>query len=243
MTNTMKLGLAVVLTLGTLSMAAQADTSPGSYSAAMTKPFAAAAPVPVATPAVEAAPEPAVSPEPAATPEPPAPETPQVKDDLFAGTEKFNAGASSATEVNLGPDMLGMVSGSNGGDVAHKLKFMVVRTYTYPHEGMYKMEDVDIYRQKLKTGNWNCFIHTYEQKSGESTDICKRALPNDAGDEMVILTVEPKQLTFIHMSGHGTLADLGNLDMLGRMGKMKMKAPPPPAPPAPPASPAPPAPQ
>jgi len=233
MKKMMQLGLAVVLTVGTLSMAAQADTSPGSYSAAMAKPFAAAAPAPVEVPVPTA--------EPAADPNPvlPAPETPQVKDDLFAGTEKFNAGASDATEVNLGPDMLGMVSGNHGGDVAHKMRFMVVRTYTYPHEGMYKMEDVDVYRQKLKTGNWNCFIHTYEQKSGESTDICKRALPNDAGNEMVILTVQPKQLTFIHMSGRGSLADLGNLDMLGKMGKIKIEAPKAPEPPAPAPSPTP----
>jgi hypothetical protein len=61
---------------------------------------------------------------------------------------------------------------------------------------------------------------------------------------MVILTVEPKQLTFIHMSGHGTLADLGNLDMLGKMGKVKIEAPQPAPAPAPATTvPAPPAPQ
>ena len=106
---------------------------------------------------------------------------PQVKDELFAGTEKFAAGASDVTDVNLGPDMLGMVSGKHGGDMAHKLNFMVVRTYEYPKPGMYNMADVDVYRQKLKTGNWNCFIHTHESKSGESTDICNRALPNGEG--------------------------------------------------------------
>ena len=111
---------------------------------------------------------------------------PQVKDDLFAGTEKFAKGASDVTDVNLGPDMLGMVSGKHGGDMAHKLNFMVVRTYEYPHEGMYSMADVDAYRQKLRSGNWNCFVHTYESKTGESTDICNRALPNGQGNEMVI---------------------------------------------------------
>ena len=134
---------------------------------------------------------------------------PQVKDELFAGTEKFAAGASVVTDVNLGPDMLGMVSGKHGGDMAHKLNFMVVRTYEYPRPGMYKMEDVEVYRQKLRAGNWNCFIHTHESKSGESTDICNRALPNNEGNEMVILTVEPQELTFIHMSGTGSLAEAG----------------------------------
>ena len=164
---------------------------------------------------------------------------PQVKDDLFAGTEKFAAGASDVTDVNLGPDMLGMVSGKHGGDMAHKLNFMVVRTYEYPRPGMYKMEDVEVYRQKLRAGNWNCFIHTHESKSGESTDICNRALPNNEGNEMVILTVEPQELTFIHMSGKGSLADLGKMgNRMGGMGGVVIPDPPdPPTPPAAPSAP------
>ncbi len=160
---------------------------------------------------------------------------PQVKDDLFAGTEKFAKGASDVTDVNLGPDMLGMVSGKHGGDMAHKLNFMVVRTYEYPHEGMYSMADVDAYRQKLRSGNWNCFVHTYESKTGESTDICNRALPNGQGNEMVIMTVEPKELTFIHMSGKGSLADLSRMGRMGGMGGAVI--PDPPDPPTPPVSP------
>jgi len=159
---------------------------------------------------------------------------PQVKDELFAGTEKFAAGASDVTDVNLGPDMLGMVSGKHGGDMAHKLNFMVVRTYEYPKPGMYNPADVDVYRQKLKAGNWNCFIHTHESKTGESTDICNRALPNGQGNEMVILTVEPQELTFIHMSGTGSLADLSKM---GRMGGYGGNIPAPPAPPSPPSPP------
>ena len=156
---------------------------------------------------------------------------PQVKDDLFDGTEKFAKGASNVTSVNLGPEMLGMVSGKHGGDVAHKMNFMVVRSYEYPRAGMYNMADVDAYRQKLRSGNWNCFVHTYESKTGESTDICNRPLPNNEGNEMVIMTVEPKELTFIHMSGKGSLADLGRM---GAMGGFGGNIPTPPAPPSPP---------
>lgn len=159
---------------------------------------------------------------------------PQVKDDLFAGTEKFAAGASDVTDVNLGPDMLGMVSGKHGGDMAHKLNFMVVRTYEYPKPGMYNPADVDVYRRKLKAGNWNCFIHTQESKTGESTDICNRPLPNGQGNEMVILTVEPKELTFIHMSGTGSLADLSKMGAMGGYGGNIPTPPTPPSPPSPP---------
>jgi hypothetical protein len=160
---------------------------------------------------------------------------PQVKDELFAGTEKFAKGASDVTDVNLDPGMLGMVSGKHGGDLARKMNFMVVRSYTYPHKGMYSVEDVEAYRQKLKSG-WNCFIHTYESESGESTDICNRALPNNQGNEMVIMTVEPKELTFIHMSGNASLADLGKL---GAMGGHMPEPPTPPTPPTPPSPPSP----
>lgn len=132
----------------------------------------------------------------------------QVKDDLFAGTEKFAKGASDVTEVNLDPKMMGMVPvGKKGGsDLAHKMKFMVIHTYTYDKVGMYKAEDVDAYRKKLEDGTWNCSIHVRD-KSG-TTDICSRTSPDHEGSEMVILTAEPKGLTFIHLSGNMSLEDL-----------------------------------
>lgn len=160
---------------------------------------------------------------------------PQQKDELFAGTERFAAGATDVTSVSLGPEMLGMVSGRNGGDVAKKMHFMVVRSYKYPRPGMYNMADVDAYRQKLRSGDWNCFIHTYESKDASSTDICNRAMPNHQGSEMVIMTVEPRELTFIHMSGQGSLAELGNLGALGGFLGQPPAPPQPPKPPSPPA--------
>lgn len=162
---------------------------------------------------------------------------PQVKDDLFAGTDKFAKGASDVTDVNLGPDMLGMVSGNHGGDLARKMNFIVVRSYTYPHAGMYDLHDLDVYRDRLRTGNWNCFIHVHESKTGESTDICNRPSPTGHGNEMVILTAEPKELTFVHMSGNGSLGDLGRLGALGSLGALGALGghiPAPPPPPAPP---------
>jgi len=210
-----------MLTLSTLTMAAQGDAAPGSYAASMAKPFAAApAPIAVTAPAEAEAVDPPAPPQ-------------QVKDELFAGTEKFAAGASDVSDVNIGPDMLGMVSGKHGGDIAKKMNFMLVRSYTYPKPGMYNLADVDAYRQKLRTGNWNCFVHTYESKSGESTDICNRALPNGEGTEMVIMTVEPKELTFIHMSGKGSLADLSKLGALGSLGGLNTPTPPTPPTPKP----------
>ncbi len=155
-----------------------------------------------------------------------APDPEQVKDELFAGTEKFEAGASDVTNVNLDGKALGMVSGGKENDVAHKLNFVVVHSYKYDKPGMYKMEDVDAYRKKLQDGSWNCFIHT-KDKDG-TTDICSKGKDGE-NHEMVIMTAEPLELTFVHISGKMSFDDLGKLG--GGMGIV----PPPPAPPVPPA--------
>lgn len=131
----------------------------------------------------------------------------QVKDDLFAGTEKFAKGATDVTEVNLDPKMMGMVPvGTGAAGLAKKMKFMVIHTYTYDKPGMYNMDDVEAYRKKLEDGTWSCAIHV-KDKSG-TTDICSRTAPDHEGSEMVILTAEPKELTFIHMSGNMSLDEL-----------------------------------
>jgi len=149
----------------------------------------------------------------------------QVKDDLFAGTEKFEKGASDVTNVNLDGKTLGMVGGGKDGDVAHKLNFVVVHSYKYDKPGMYSMEDVEAYRKKLTDGSWNCFIHT-KDKDG-TTDICTKVGTGD-NHEMVILTAEPLELTFVHLSGTMSFDELGKMG-----GGMGAPVPPPPPPPAP----------
>jgi Domain of unknown function (DUF4252) len=132
----------------------------------------------------------------------------QVKDDLFAGTEKFAVGASDVSEVNLDKNMLGMAGKGKDG-LASKMDFIVVHSYTYDKPGMYKLEDVEAYRKKLTDGSWNCFIHTRDKD--ESTDICQRTMPDNETHEMVIMTAEPKELTFVHLRGRMSLKDLGDM--------------------------------
>ena len=122
--------------------------------------------------------------------------TPALKDDLFAGTEKFAKGATDATEVNMDPDSLNMVGGPEA-DRAHRTVLNIVHTYTYDKPGMYNPADVEEYRRKLEGGDWHCSIHTRDLKTGESTDICNRRRAPDLL-ETAIITVAPKELTFIH---------------------------------------------
>ncbi|AEU38695.1 DUF4252 domain-containing protein [Granulicella mallensis] len=152
-------------------------------------------------------------------------EAPQVKDDLFAGTEKFAQGAKDVTEVNMDKSMLGMVP-KGGGGMASRMDYIVIHSYTYDKPGMYRMEDIDVFRKKLTDGSWNCFIHTRD-KDG-STDICSRAGEHGESNEMVIMTAEAKELTFIHLSGHMSMGDLV------KMGGGMSGVPVPPIPPIPP---------
>ncbi len=121
---------------------------------------------------------------------------PALKDDLFAGTEKFAQGASSVTQIEMDPESLGMVGGGHS-EKAKRMVLSVVHTYSYDKPGMYKIEDVEEFRRKLEAGDWHCSVHVREMKTGESTDVCNRRRTDDMV-ESAIITVEPKSLTFIH---------------------------------------------
>lgn len=141
---------------------------------------------------------------------------PQGKDELFAGTEIFAKGASNVAEINLDPSMMGMVNKKVPSDLAGKMSYMMIHTYSYDKPGMYRMEDVEVFRKKLTDGSWTCPIHVRE-KSG-STDICTRSGGGRDHEttELVILAAEERELTFIHMGGHMTMEDLMKIGMKGK---------------------------
>ncbi len=118
--------------------------------------------------------------------------TANIKDDLFVGTEKFAKGASDIEEITMDHDTLSKV-----GSQASGLVLNVVHTYSYARPGMYNIADVDEFRNKLNTGDWHCSVHISHPLKGESTDVCERRR-TDNMRESAIITVEPRQLTFIH---------------------------------------------
>jgi hypothetical protein len=142
-----------------------------------------------------------------------------VKDDLFTGTEVFAKGASDVTEITMDPDTLGLVGGKDK-QRAHSMVLNVVRTYSYDKPGMYRIEDVDQFRNKLNTGDWHCSVHTREMKIGSSTDVCNKRRTDDL-TETAIITVEPKELTFIHTirrRGEFEHSEIGMYDIPGLPG-------------------------
>ncbi len=133
------------------------------------------------------------------------------QDSLFAGADKFSKGSSDQTEINLDKKMLGM-AGALGGDtagLAKKMDAVFLRTYDYPSEGMYRMADVEQFRKRLEGDGW---VHILKDHSAtDSTDICVRTDSEGQWHELVLIDAEPKELTFIHLTGRVSLSDLGKL--------------------------------
>ena len=138
----------------------------------------------------------------------------RAKDDLLAGTEKFAQGASKVTEINLDPTTMSMMGPQYGpeGNLVKKMTRMVVHTYQYDKPGMYRMDDVQTYAKKLEDGSWNCPVVSREKEKDQErlSYICTKT-GSDQVNEMVVLTAQSQQLTFIHMAGTMSLNDLTHM--------------------------------
>jgi Domain of unknown function (DUF4252) len=137
----------------------------------------------------------------------------QQKDDLFAGTDKFAAGAKSTTEVNLDKNMLAMVGkfvddgpAKSEAGLARKMDFVIVHAFEYESAGQYKMSDVEEFRKRLEDGGWSHIVK--ERSATESTDVCVKLDKDGQFSELVVITAEPKELTFVHLKGHMSMDDL-----------------------------------
>jgi hypothetical protein len=137
----------------------------------------------------------------------------QQKDELFAGADKFAQGAKSSTEVNLDKNMLGMVGkfgdegdDKSGSDLARKMDFVIVREYEYAKAGQYNMADVEEFRKRLEDGGWSHLVK--ERSATESTDVCVKTDKDGGFSELVVISAEPTELTFVHLKGHMSMQEL-----------------------------------
>ena len=135
----------------------------------------------------------------------------QVKDDLLNGTEKFAQGANKVEDINLDPTTMGLLSSHHGpdSDMAQKLDLIVVHSFSYDKPGMYNADEVEAIRKKLEDGSWSCPIRTRNENG--SSDICSRGSDDHTTNEMVIISIRPQKLTFIHLRGKMTLSELNEM--------------------------------
>lgn len=133
----------------------------------------------------------------------------QEQDPLFAGAEKFSAGSSGSSEVTLDKDALGLAGAAAGG-----MDSVYVRSYEYPHPGMYKLGDLDAFRKRLDASECKHIARVREHD--EYTDICARVDKDGRWRELIVISAEPTELSFVHLKGAVSLADLSRLGALGQ---------------------------
>jgi hypothetical protein len=131
----------------------------------------------------------------------------QNTDPLFAGVDQFSKNSTNTTDVNLDKNTLALAGmGKHDDGVAKKMDYVSVHTFEYPKEGDYNKNEVAKIRQRLDNGDWKRIVH--ETSPTESTDVCMKTGDEGEWSELVVITAEPKALTFVHLKGHLSLSDL-----------------------------------
>ncbi len=139
------------------------------------------------------------------------------KDPILEGTEKFAQGAKESNEVNMDKNTLALMNGMNGSknadqkqaDIAQQMDFIYVRSYEYAEPGKYKMSDLEVFHKRLSGDNWSHVVSSHEEK--EQSDVWVRTDSEGRNSEMVVISAEPKELSFVHLKGRMSLKDLGNM--------------------------------
>ena len=135
--------------------------------------------------------------------------------DVFSGAEQFSKGATEVKDINLDKDAL-KVAGSfdkEASAIVGMMDAVSIHKYTYPRDGLYSMPEVLQYSRRCGADGWKQVVH--KQDSSELKDICTRSVDGGEWKELAILKAEPKELKFVYLRYHGSLANLGVLDDLG----------------------------
>lgn len=135
-------------------------------------------------------------------------------DPLLAGAERFEQGAKEISEVNLDKNMLQMAAGFMKGDdeamqLAKKMDFVYVRSFEYANEGQYKLADLEGFRGRLNEANWSHVVK--ERTATETTDVWIKTGSEGEFNELMVISAEPKELTFVHLKGHMSMEELSRV--------------------------------
>lgn len=141
--------------------------------------------------------------------------------------DKLAERAKETVDVTLDESMLQFASGflsnekpddAEAKKLISKLKGVYVRSFEFDKEGQYAMSDVEAIRQQLKAPVWSRIVSV--KGKGENTEV----YVHKTGEQivgMVVLAVEPKELTIVHIDGPINPEELSHLG--GHMGIPEMK--------------------
>jgi len=137
-----------------------------------------------------------------------------------ADVQRLSAKAKETVEVNMeGPMLRWAAKFLNAEDSEERqaaklvanLKGIYVRSFEFSKEGEYSAADVESLRAQVRTPGWNKVVGVRSETDGDNVDVFFK-LEEDKMAGIVIISAEPKELTFVSIVGPidvDRLADLG----------------------------------
>ncbi len=132
--------------------------------------------------------------------------------------EKLAQHAKETVDVTLDQSMLQLASGFLSKDdpdqvqvkqLVSKLKGIYVRSYEFAKEGEYSQSDADAVRSQLKQPGWSRIVGV-KSVDGEKTEIYVQKVGDHFGG-LVVLALEPKEFTVVHIDGPINPEDINKL--------------------------------
>lgn len=146
--------------------------------------------------------------------------------------EKLSSTAKETIEVKMDGPMLRWASKflsaedpdeQKAAQLVQNLKSIYVRNFEFDKEGAYSSAEVEALRSQFGPPVWSRVVGVRSERNGENVDVYFK-LENEKMAGIVIISAEPKELTFVNIVGPievDQLADLG-----GEFGIPKLKTKP-----------------
>jgi len=137
-----------------------------------------------------------------------------------ADVQKLSAKAKETVEVNMeGPMLRWAAKFLNAEDPEEKqaarvvanLKGIYVRSYEFSKDGEYSAADVESLRAQVHGPSWSRVVGVRSETDGDNVDVFFK-LEDDKMAGIVVISAEPKELTFISIVGP---IDVDQLAVLG----------------------------
>jgi Domain of unknown function (DUF4252) len=127
-----------------------------------------------------------------------------------ANLEKLAARAEESVDVTLSGSMLRLAArfiSDRDADAANVRKLIggldgiYVRSFSFARDGEYNMADVDALRAQVQPPNWSRIVGVTSKRTGDDVDVFFKVGAGDKLGGIVIIAAEPRQLTFVNISG------------------------------------------
>jgi hypothetical protein len=155
----------------------------------------------------------------------------------LSGLDKLGAKAVETVDVTLDRDLLQLgakfLSRQDTDQAKVKklvagLKSITVKSFEFEKEGEYSPADVDSIRAQLRSPQWSRIIGVRNSRERENSEVFVKRETGEMLGGLVVINMEPKELTVVHIDGPIDLNEIGELG--GHFGIPPIRTPKPAAP-------------